>query len=132
MHRGNLMKKWTLIIFTLFLLFLADSCSRGPFKSQEKHLELMGNPTTGYTWVYSFSDEEIVHIDENIEYLGRGEVIGAPSLYMYTLTSLKPGELILNFEYKRLWENEEPESKRIYKITVREDGKIHTKEIKGE
>lgn len=126
------MKKWTFIILTLSLLFFCFSCSSGPFKSQEKHLELMGNPTTGYFWTYSVSDEGIIQIDDNIEYLGRGEVTGATSLYMYTLTSLKPGNLILTFEYKRLWENEVPESRRIYEINVRDDGKIRMKEIKGE
>ena len=126
------MKKWTFIILTLSLLFFSFSCNSGPFTNQEKHLELMGNPTTGYSWTYSVSEEDIIQIDENIEYLGRGDVTGAPSLYMYTLTSLKPGNLILTFEYKRLWENEEPESRRIYEINVRDDGKIRMKEIKGE
>lgn len=126
------MKKWTFIILTLSLLFVSFSCNSGPFTSQEKHLELMGNPTTGYSWTYSVSEEDIIHIDENIEYLGRGEVTGAPSLYMYNLTSLKPGNLILTFEYKRLWENEVPESRRIYEINVCDNGKIRMKEIKGE
>ena len=126
------MKKWTFIIFIFSLLILAESCSSESFKSQEKHLELMGNPTTGFMWIYSVSEEGIIQIDENIEYLGRGEVTGAPSLYLYSISSLKPGVTVLTFEYKRRWENEEPQSKRIYKIKVLENGKISMKQIKGE
>lgn len=115
-----------------FLIILFVGCKTTSFKSQEKRLELMGNPTTGYTWTYIISDESIIQVSEDIQYLGKGEVTGAPSLFLYRIESLKPGKTKLRFEYKRPWEKNKPDQVRFYEVTVRENGKINMNEKKWE
>jgi len=113
-----------------FLSLLFIGCETTSFKSQEKRLELMGNPTTGYTWIYIISDESIIQVSEDVQYLGKGEITGSPSLFLYRIESLKPGKTNLRFEYKRPWENSRPDQVRFYEVTVKENGKINMNEKK--
>lgn len=109
------------IIFSL-LVFTSCSSSKG-FSSSKEQIKLSGNPTTGYTWVYDNSDESVISVTEKISYTGDDDVVGAPSTYVYTITSKKPGTAILTFEYKRTWEEIPAEQVLKYKITVNDNGK---------
>lgn len=100
------------------------SCASAKFRSDTKTIELKGNPTTGYTWVYEIEDESIILIDEKIKYLGKKNMVGSPSLFTYTIKSRKPGTTELRFEYKRPWEDKSAEEKVTYSVTVDESGKI--------
>ena len=121
-------KVWILIL--LFLLFAG--CSTTSFKSDKTTLELNGNPTTGYTWLYSIGDETIISVDEDVKYLGAKGVMGAPSKFTYTIKSLKAGNTSLKFEYKRPWEEKEAEEIRLYYVNVKENGKIELKDTNTE
>ncbi len=123
------MKIKQVLLYLILCLFMT-SCKAATFNRYTKHLELLGNPTTGYSWTYVIGDNTIIHVDENIQYLGNDDVTGAPSLYLYTIESLKPGNTTLKFEYKRYWEEEEPEQERYYEITVKSNGKIKMTEKK--
>ena len=59
-------KVWILLVFSLFLA----GCKSAAFKTSEKNLELRGNPTTGYAWIYTVSDDSVIQVDEDIKYLG--------------------------------------------------------------
>ena len=87
--------KKVLILFLLSLIFAG--CKSASFNSSEKILELRGNPTTGYTWIYTIGDESIIQVDEDIQYLGKEGMVGAPSLFTYTVRSLKQGNTNLKF-----------------------------------
>ena len=115
-----------LIIMCAFALFA--SCVSIPFASEEKTIQLKGNPTTGYNWFYQISDDSIIAVEEYVKYLGDDMVVGAPSMFTYTITSLKPGQTTLHFEYKRPWETVEPAETKEYIITVDEKGKIKIEE----
>lgn len=121
-------KVWILIL--LCLLFAG--CSTTSFKSDKTTLELNGNPTTGYTWLYSIGDETIISVDEDVKYLGAKGVMGAPSKFTYTIKSLKAGNTSLKFEYKRPWEDKEAEEVRLYDVNVKENGKIELKDTNTE
>lgn len=107
-----------LMMFTLF------SCSSTKFKVHKASLSLDGNPTTGYSWYYSIEDESIVSVDEKVTYLGKNNMVGAPSRFDYTFKSLKAGTTTVKFEYKRIWENVEPAESHTYNIEVNENGII--------
>lgn len=119
------------IIFLLICFsFFSISCKTSTFKNQQKKLQLIGNPSTGYTWIYKIEDKSIINIEEDVEYTGKEGLVGAPSNFIYTITSLKSGTTNLSFEYKRPWENNIVKEKLVYKIIVKEDGKILLKEEK--
>lgn len=122
--------KSVLILFLLSLIF--TGCKSASFNSSEKILELRGNPTTGYTWIYTIGDESIIQVDEDIQYLGKDGMVGAPSLFKYTVRSLKQGNTNLKFEYKRPWEDKKAEEVRFFEVTVKENGKISMTEKKPE
>ena len=90
--------KTIVILFLLSLIFAG--CKSVSFNSREKILELRGNPTTGYTWIYTIGDETIIQVDEDIQYLGKEGMVGAPSLFTYKVRSTKQGNTNLKFEYK--------------------------------
>lgn len=121
-------KVW--IVILLCLLFAG--CSTTSLKSDKTTLELNGNPTTGYTWLYSIGDETIISVDEDVKYLGAKGVMGAPSKFTYTIKSLKAGNTSLKFEYKRPWEEKEAEEVRLYYVNVKENGKIELKDTNTE
>ena len=121
-------KVW--ILFLLSLIFAG--CKSVSFNSSEKRLEFRGNPTTGYTWIYTIGDESIIQVDEDIQYLGKEGMAGAPSLFTYTVRSLKQGNTNLKFEYKRPWEDKKAEEIRFFEVTVKENGKISMKGQKPE
>ena len=99
------------------------------FKSQKAVIELGGNPTTGYTWNYQIADKAVIKVDEEIRYLGKKGVVGAPSKFTYTVHSLKAGSTTIKFEYKRPWEQTPADKVVIYEVSVGQKGEIEVKEI---
>ena len=115
------MKKF-IVLFLSGMIFAG--CKSAAFKTSEKTLELKGNPTTGYTWIYTVEDESIIQVSEEIKYLGEKGIVGAPSLFTYTIRSVKPGTTSLKFEYKRPWEEKAAEEVRVFEVRVKENGEI--------
>ena len=121
------MKRFGFIVSGMALILIGavfSSCSSTHFKSSKKKIEMKGNPTTGYTWFYTIEDESIVRLEQKTKYLGSRNMSGAPSLFTYTIISLKPGTTKITFEYKRPWEDKPAEDTTIYTVTVDERGKI--------
>ena len=110
------------------VIMLLSSCVSTRFCNEEKSIQLKGNPTTGYNWFYQISDDSIIAVEEYVKYLGDDLVVGAPSMFTYIITSLKPGQTTLHFEYKRSWETVEPIETKDYIITVDEKGRIRIEE----
>ena len=106
-----------------------SSCtSQKSFKSDSVTIELKGNPSTGYTWEAVLASENIVEISKDVKYLGGEGMVGAPSMFYFTVSSLSEGSTVLTLEYKRPWEEKEPLEKKVYNITVDEKGKITMEE----
>ncbi len=103
---------------------LACSCTSVKSKGSKKIIELEGNPTTGYTWVYTVEDEALISIKESEKYLGKNGMVGAPSLFTYKITALKRGATKILFEYKRPWEENPPLETKVYGITIEQNGKL--------
>jgi predicted secreted protein len=117
------MKAKTILSILSGTLILAG-CTSTAFKSNKTAIELKGNPTTGYTWMYTIEDESIIQVEEDVQYLGKNGMVGAPSLFKYTIKSRKQGSTGLRFEYKRPWEDGEPEAVQLYEVTVEQNGEI--------
>ena len=82
-----------------------SSCtSQKSFKSDSVTIELKGNPSIGYTWEAVLSDENIVEISKEVKYLGAKGMVGAPSMFYFTVRSFSVGNTVLTLEYKRPWE----------------------------
>jgi len=115
-----------ILLGTLFSCASAKTDDDNP-KNQPK-IELKGNPTTGYSWFYEIEDDSVIQLEEDVKYLGTNKVVGAPSLFTYTVIALKSGTTTVKFEYKRPWEDLPAVDTRIYKISVDDKGKIEISE----
>ncbi len=120
------------LFFAAALISGAVFTSCATMRSQEAVIELNGNPTTGYTWEYEIEDDDIIEVDEEILYLGKNDVVGAPSKFKYTLHSLKAGNTKIKFEYKRPWEQKAADKVVVYEVIVNQDGMLELKEANGE
>jgi len=106
-----------------------SSCtSQKSFKSDSVTIELKGNPSTGYTWEAVLASENIVEISKNVKYLGAKGMVGAPSMFYFTVRSLSVGNTVLTLEYKRPWEEIAPLETKVYNINVDKKGKITMEE----
>ncbi len=106
-----------------------SSCtSQKSFKSDSVTIELKGNPSTGYTWEAVLSSENVVTVSKNVKYLGFEGMVGAPSMFYFSVSSLAAGNTVLTLEYKRPWEEKEPLEKKVYNITVDKKGNITMEE----
>lgn len=106
-----------------------SSCtSQKSFKSDSVTIELKGNPSTGYTWEAVLASENIVEISKDVKYLGAEGMVGAPSMFYFTVSSLSSGNTVLTLEYKRPWEEKAPLETKVYNITVDKKGKITMEE----
>lgn len=102
-----------------------SSCtSQKSFESDSVTIELKGNPSTGYTWEAVLSDENIVEVSKDVKYLGANGMVGAPSMFYFTVSSISEGNTVLSFEYKRSWETKTPLETKVYNISVDKKGKI--------
>ena len=100
-----------------------SSCtSQKSFKSDSITIELKGNPSTGYTWEAVLSSENVVTVSKNVKYLGGEGMVGAPSMFYFSVSSLSSGNTVLTFEYKRPWEEKEHLEKKVYNINVDKKG----------
>lgn len=115
-------------LFTVLMIFLGGyfiSCtSQKSFKSDSVTIELKGNPSTGFTWEYKLSSEDIVEVSKEVKYLGAEGMVGAPSIFYFNIKSIKSGNTLLSFEYKRPWESNPPAEKKVFYINVEENGNI--------
>ena len=124
----NKLKSLFLIILILGAFFMSSCVSQKSFKPDSITIELKGNPSTGYTWEASLSSENIVEVSKDVKYLGAEGMVGAPSMFYFTVSSVASGNVILTLEYKRPWEQKEPLEKKIFTIDVDEKGKITMEE----
>ena len=115
------------ILVTVVMILTGCQSSAG-FKRSSVKLEYEGNPTTGYNWFVDLSDESVVEVSVKQKYLGKKDVVGAPSKFYYTVSSLSPGKCVLRFDYKRDWEKQPPLESHIFDITVLENGEIKIQE----
>lgn len=124
----NKLKSLLLITLIFGAVFMYSCTSQKSFKSDSVTIELKGNPSTGYTWEAVLSSENVVTVSKDVKYLGSEGMVGAPSMFYFTVSSLSSGNTVLTLEYKRPWEEKEPLEKKVYNINVDKKGKITMEE----
>lgn len=94
------MKK--LLIITIILMgFMLTSCNKN---NKELKIELDSNPTTGYDWEYTLSND-IVEITKEYESKCKEKNIsGCGGQDIFIVKGLKEGETTIKFIYRRSWE----------------------------
>ena len=124
----NKLKSLFLTTLILGAFFMSSCTSQKSFKSDSVTIELKGNPSTGYTWEAVLSSENVVTVSKDVKYLGSEGMVGAPSMFYFTVSSLSPGNTVLTLEYKRPWEEIAPLETKVYNINVDEKGQITMEE----
>ncbi len=84
------------------------------------NLSLKGNPTTGYTWHHSIENTDVASVVSE-EAISDSDLLGAGSIFSWTLKALSPGNTRIIFKYYRDWEGESSttsENTFIYNITI--------------
>ncbi len=70
-------------------------------------IELEENPTTGYSWVCTFSEDSTVVLvdDRYIAEKSKG-MVGAGGVHRYCIKGIDEGDSIIRFSYRRPWEKD--------------------------
>jgi predicted secreted protein len=116
------------IIFAAFFWFCAVLFASPSWERENRiTIEFEGNPTTGYSWIYTMEPGGIVR-EVSAEYKGASAAenrAGRGGVFVFVFESIKPGEVELRFSYTRPWESGvEPVKTESYVLAVDEAGKI--------
>ncbi len=89
---------------------------------EEFVIELKGNPTTGYTWVWKASemDDGAVVLLESWYEAPATDLVGAGGTFKYRFEAVGEGRVTMMFAYAREWEGVQPtDESRIFKVDIR-------------
>ena len=113
-------------LFFLCSLLIILLCGCAGMQVQEQGqtmatVELEGNPTTGYTWVYTMSPEGVAR-EVSSEYIPdttNAAAVGSGGKFVFVFEAVAPGEAELSFSYLRVWEENIPPLRTLtYKLIV--------------
>lgn len=79
-------------------------------------IALRSNPTTGYTWHACVDPRHVDLISQEFE--RTSEAIGAGGQEIFTFRPHGPMETVIDFEYRRPWDKETREQKRVQVIVT--------------
>jgi inhibitor of cysteine peptidase len=106
------------LILALAAVLILTACGRETPAPQTVSLSLEANPTTGYSWQVSQS-EELFKVESS--YAQRQQsagLVGAGGTETFTLTPLKAGTTELTLTYARPWENGEKADQLVYSFEI--------------
>ena len=110
-------------------MFVAAGCAKKA--PQTATVTLPSNPTTGYSWTVTQTNELF---DITSEYTSEqtGNIAGAGGYDTFTLTPKTDGETTVEFVYARGWEKEkDPESTATYQVKVDKNMQITVESYAG-
>ena len=73
-------------------------------------LSLRSNPTTGYSWVVGEHSDSVTIESKYIPDYNDKMITGAGGREVFKISCSEPGEYVLQFDYERSWETEDPVS----------------------
>ena len=86
-------------------------------------IELESNPTTGYSWVVEFDENNLEFVTKNFvqqKQNGDEPIVGAGGTEKFQFKSLKTGETKINFYYLREWEIDvAPADQKTFNIIIK-------------
>ena len=123
------MKK-NLCLFVFLCVTALSLLSFGCSMTQEQKtasIELEGNATTGYSWVYTMSPEGVINELSN-DYIPdktNDGIAGSGGKFIFTFEAVSEGEAELVFSYIKKWETGVPPIKTVsYKAIVDNKGNL--------
>ena len=117
-YKGTGMKMYAAAMLLVCIVCL---CACGKKKPQSASLTLPSNPTTGYSWTVTQSEELF---DISSEFISSQDGTAEPGLAgvggveRFVLTPKAAGKTELSFAYERSWENVEPEEALSWELEV--------------
>lgn len=87
-------------------------------KGQSLHLNLPGNQSTGYSWIYARELDQLVLKETNHEYLSDSTLVGAGGTDNWEYRAIDSGTTTLSLWYSRPWESVQPEKTFQVEVTV--------------
>jgi inhibitor of cysteine peptidase len=82
-------------------------------------ISLESNPTTGYSWVPVYNQDELTLVDENYQQDDDSKgLIGAGGTQTFRFKALKTGQATLTMAYQRAWESGALETK-VFNVVVK-------------
>jgi len=124
-------KKLALLLASLLVITAVLAACGSGGGPQAATIKLEGNPTTGYTWIYSALPEGIIK-EVSSDYKQDFSLFnksGVGGTFIFKFESVAPGEAELVFQYLREWENKPPIDIVAYKVIVDEKLNLTLKEI---
>jgi inhibitor of cysteine peptidase len=125
------MKKILLIASLLAVILGLSACGSSKVKvgeeangqtielsvGQKLEIQLAGNPTTGFNWEVSETDESIIKQSGEAGYKSDSNLIGSGGMFKYTFEAVQPGTTTIKLIYHRSWEKDIPPEQE-FTITV--------------
>ncbi len=117
-----------LSFFLILSLAILASCSN-PFTMRDSgrtvefslnaqfQIDLVGNPSTGYTWEVSQYDEHVIRMIGEPKFEVEDKKIGSPGVYTFTFETIAPGQTTLEMVYKRKFETGS-EATKTFKLDI--------------
>ena len=98
----------------------ADDTSISVKSGETFTIKLEANPTTGYEWSATISDESVVTLEKS-DYApdeAASDVVGSGGMQTLTFKALKSGSATIDLVYQRSWEPSEDDQNIQYTVTV--------------
>lgn len=130
------MKKNIIKMITVFVVVMLVGCSQTSAKITTRKgvtvkdnimtVKYASNPSTGYTWSYSFSKDGMLKV-VNDKYKPKSNaknLVGGSGYQYYSFKALKKGNVTIDLVYKRNWEGGETAKEVKLKVTIDSDKNI--------
>lgn len=113
------------ILMTLFPSLFPKNDLGKDFVTEGKSLviNLDSNPTTGYSWSFDISDENVICFVKS-EYTETGVGLGAGGRNSFRFVGLSEGTAKINFTYSRQWTEDPAANTAQFEVTVDQDGNV--------
>ena len=106
------------LILALAAVLILTACGRETPAPQSVSFALESNPTTGYTWQVSQS-EELFSVNSSYAEKKHAEgMTGVGGTETFTLTPLKAGKTEITLTYARPWEDGEKADQLVYSFEI--------------
>lgn len=112
-----------IILCALLLCAVLSGCGNGKDVDGNVVIELEGNPTTGYTWIYEMSQTGIIEEVSNtyIADDAAGNEVGVGGTFRFEFSAVASGEVGLRFTYLRTFQENSELATVDYAIVVADD-----------
>lgn len=126
------MKKLLIVVLAVAIILSVFAGCAKKDDSNMLTIELEGNPTTGFNWIYEMDREGIVRevSNEFVQDEAKDGEVGVGGKFVFTFEGVGEGTVNIDFVCVREWEDKAAEQEIIYAVTVDKDGKIVESKVK--